>query len=178
VIPYAAVPQSYDPPSHLIATGNQRPVGADYPYYVGTAYDFYDPGYRAAYAYSALRAAEPLTPAAIAALQNDLTDPLAVRLLPAVNQALDSGGLSGPDQQAAALLRGWDGGMDTGSAAASLWWTFRGSYLDTVFAPWWQAGQVPVSWYQNLIGAWWNGEYLAVPVPGQSAGPTAWRLRG
>ena len=55
VIPYPAVPQAYDPPSHLIATDNQRPVSGDYPYYVGTALDFYDPGYRAAHAYSALR---------------------------------------------------------------------------------------------------------------------------
>ena len=54
VIPYQAVPQAYDPPSHLIATDNQRPVSGDYPYYVGTALDFYDPGYRAAHAYSAL----------------------------------------------------------------------------------------------------------------------------
>ena len=49
------MPQAYDPPSHLIATDNQRPVSGDYPYYVGTALDFYDPGYRAAHAYSALR---------------------------------------------------------------------------------------------------------------------------
>lgn len=145
VIPYQAVPQAYDPPSHLIATDNQRPVGGDYPYYVGTALDFYDPGYRAAHAYSALQAAEPLTPAKIAALQNDLTDPLAVRLLPAVNQALSGGGLSGEDQQAAAALQGWNGDMSQDSAAASLWWTFWGSYLNTVFAPWWQAGKVPVS---------------------------------
>jgi penicillin G amidase len=339
VIPYQAVPQSYDPPSHLIATDNQRPVSGDYPYYVGTAFDFYDPGYRAAQAYSALRAAEPLTPAKIAALQNDLTDPLAVRLLPAINQALSGAGLSGPDQQAAALLTNWNGDMSADSAAASLWWTFWGSYLNKVFAPWWQAAKVPVSkdpldlaitpgdapldedleawtlsdpantafagpnghgtaqtaivaafkkavshlattlggtpdswtwgkihsrsfpsitgasglgygprpaggdpftedaadggldattgpswrmivglgnsvdaapplapdtaqafsanevyavgvypggqsenpaspWYENLIGAWWNGEYLAIPVPGATAGPTVWRLRG
>jgi penicillin amidase len=145
VIPQAAVPQSYDPPSHLIATDNQRPVGADYPYYVGTALDFYDPGYRAAHAYSALKAAEPLTPASIAALQNDLTDPLAARVMPTVVKALSAAGLSGTDQQAAALLKSWDYGMDSGSAAASLWWTFWGSYLNTVFAPWWQAGKVPVS---------------------------------
>ena len=145
VIPYQAVPQAYDPPSHLIATDNQRPVSGDYPYYVGTALDFYDPGYRAAHAYSALQAAEPLTPAKIAALQNDLTDPLAVRLLPAINQALASGGLSGEDQQAAAALKDWNGDMSQDSAAASLWWTFWGSYLNTVFAPWWQAGKVPVS---------------------------------
>jgi penicillin G amidase len=145
VIPYQAVPQSYDPPSHLIATDNQRPVSGDYPYYVGTAFDFYDPGYRAAYAYSSLKAAEPLTTASIAALQNNLTDPLAVRLLPAVTSALSDGGLSGKYQQAATLLRSWNGEMDAGSAAASLWWTFWGSYLNTVFAPWWQAAKVPVS---------------------------------
>jgi penicillin G amidase len=145
VIPYPAVPQSYDPPSHLIATDNQRPVSGDYPYYVGTALDFYDPGYRAAHAYRAMKAAEPLTTASIAALQNNLTDPLAARLAPTVVQALSAAGLSGPDEQAAALLKSWNYDMDQDSAAASLWWTFWGSYLNAVFAPWWQAGKVPVS---------------------------------
>jgi penicillin amidase len=145
VIPYQAVPQAYDPPSHLIATDNQRPVSGDYPYYVGTALDFYDPGYRSAHAYSALAAAAPLTTASIAALQNDLTDPLAARLVPTVLQALSAAGLSGPDQEAAGLLKSWNYGMDQDSAAASLWWTFWGSYLNAVFAPWWQAGKVPVS---------------------------------
>jgi penicillin G amidase len=144
VIPYRAVPQAYDPPSHLIATGNQRPVSGDYPYYVGTALDFYDPGYRAAHAYSALAAGEPLTTASVAALQNSLTDPLAARLVPTVLQALSAAGLSGQDQQAAALLKSWNYGMDSGSAAASLWWTFWGSYVNAVFAPWWKAGKVPV----------------------------------
>jgi penicillin amidase len=112
---------------------------------VGTAFDFYDPGYRAAHAYSALKAAEPLTPASIASLQNDLTDPLAVRLLPAVVSALSAAGLAGADQQAAALLRSWNGEMDQDSAAASLWWTFWGSYVNAVFVPWWHAGKVPLS---------------------------------
>ena len=152
VIPYAAVPQSYDPPSHVIATDNQRPVTGAYPYYVGTAFDFYDPGYRAAYAYRSLEAAEPLTAASIARLQNDLTDPLAVRVLPAVDSALAAAGLSGPDQRAAALLRSWNGQMDAGSAAASLWWTFWGSYLNEVFAPWWQAAKVPVSEDRGALG--------------------------
>jgi penicillin amidase len=145
VIPYQAVPQAYDPPSHLIATDNQRPVSGDYPYYVGTALDFYDPGYRAAHAYSELAAAEPLTAASIARLQNDLTDPLAARLLPTVRSALSAAGLSGPDKDAAALLGSWNGQMSEDSAAASLWWTFWGSYLNEVFAPWWQAAKVPVS---------------------------------
>jgi acyl-homoserine lactone acylase PvdQ len=33
VIPYNAIPQVHDPPSHVVATDNQRPVAADYPYY-------------------------------------------------------------------------------------------------------------------------------------------------
>ena len=37
VIPFQAVPQVYDPPSHLIVTANQRPVTAAYPYYIGTS---------------------------------------------------------------------------------------------------------------------------------------------
>ena len=52
VIPYSAVPQAYDPASHLIATANQRPVTAAYPYYIGTSADFFDPGYRAATIYA------------------------------------------------------------------------------------------------------------------------------
>jgi penicillin amidase len=145
VIPYQAVPQSYDPPSHLIATDNQRPVSGDYPYYVGTAFDFYDPGYRAAHAYAALKAAEPLTPGKIADLQTDLTDPLAARVMPAVLKALNGAGLPAQDRSAASLMTSWDYGMDADSAAASLWWTFWGSYLNTVFAPWWQAAKVPAS---------------------------------
>src|SRR5215469_16738660 len=50
-IPYAAVPQVYDPPSHVVATANQRPVTAAYPYYIGTSANFFDPGYRAATIY-------------------------------------------------------------------------------------------------------------------------------
>jgi penicillin amidase len=152
VIPDQAVPQSYDPPSHVIATANQRPVSGDYPYYVGTAFDFYDPGYRAAHAYQELQAAEPLTASSIARLQNDLADPLAGRVLPAVLSALPAAGLSGADKQAAALLRSWNGQMGTGSAAASLWWTFWGSYLNVVFAPWWHAGKVPVSEDRSALG--------------------------
>jgi penicillin amidase len=52
VIPYAAEPQAYDPPGHVLATANQRPVTAAYPWYIGTSADFFDPGYRAATIYA------------------------------------------------------------------------------------------------------------------------------
>ena len=46
-IPYDRIPQVYDPPAGVIWSANQRQVQADYPYYIGTASNFFDPGYRA-----------------------------------------------------------------------------------------------------------------------------------
>ena len=63
VIPYQAVPQVYDPPSHVVATANQRPVGPSYPYYIGTSADFFDPGYRASQIYASVRGQHGMAPA-------------------------------------------------------------------------------------------------------------------
>ena len=98
VIPVQAVPQVYDPPSHLIVTANQRPVTAAYPYYIGTSADFYDPGYRAAYAYKYLASHEPLSAASVAALQNNVTDSLASRVLPSLLTALGTASLSSSER--------------------------------------------------------------------------------
>jgi penicillin G amidase len=143
VIPYRAVPQAYDPPSHLIVTANQRPVTAAYPYYIGTSGDFFDPGYRAAYAYQYLRGHEPLSAASIAALQNSVTDGLASRVLPSLLSALRAAPLSSSERAVAALLASWNDAMDADSAAATVWWTFWGDYLSQVFEPWWRAFKVP-----------------------------------
>jgi len=144
VIPYQAVPQVYDPPSHLIVTANQRPVTGAYPYYIGTSADFYDPGYRAAYACKYLSSHEPLSASSVAALQNNLTDSLAERVLPSLLTALGSASLSSSERSVVSLLRSWDYTMAAGSAAATVWWTFWGDYLSTVFEPWWKAAKVPV----------------------------------
>jgi penicillin amidase len=146
VIPYSAIPQAYDPPGHVLATANQRPVGPSYPYYIGTSANFFDPGYRASQIYASLTGQHKMTPASFAAIQTSLTDPLARRILPALRAALrqPGAGLTARQQQAAALLDGWNGAMTAGSAAASVWWTFWSDYLTAVFHPWWHAAAVPV----------------------------------
>ena len=146
VIPYPAIPQVYDPPGHMLATANQRPVGPSYPYYIGTSANFFDPGYRASQIYASLTGRHRMTPASFAAVQTSLTDPLARRILPALRAALHQPGarLTAREQQAATLLDGWNGAMTAGSAAASVWWTFWGDYLDAVFQPWWHRARVPV----------------------------------
>jgi penicillin amidase len=144
VIPYQAVPQVYDPPGHAVVTANQRPAGPSYPYYLGTTADFFDPGYRAGQIGALLRGKPRLGLGAFAAIQLDVTDALARRIVPPLLAALHGQHLSAPEREAAGLLNGWDGSMTTSSAAAALWWTFWGDYLAAVFGPWWRAAKVPV----------------------------------
>jgi penicillin G amidase len=127
-----------------VATGNQRPVAADYPYYVGTSDDFYDPGYRAAYAYQTLGAAGQLSAASIAGLQSSLTDPLAAQIVPKLLAALGSADLTSVERSVVSSLRSWNYSMEANSTAATTWWTFWTDYLSEVFEPWWKAGHVPV----------------------------------
>ena len=145
VIPYAAEPQVYDPPGHVLATANQRPVTAAYPWYIGTSANFFDPGYRAATIYAALRdRSAPLTPASFAAVQTSLTDQLAVRIVPALLTALHGASLSSSERAVLPLLTTWHATMTASSAAASVWWTFWGDYLSDVFQPWWNRAKVSV----------------------------------
>jgi penicillin amidase len=144
VIPYRAVPQVYDPPGHVVATANQRPVGPAYPYYLGTTADFFDPGYRAGQIYTLLHGRSRMAPAAFAAIQLNVTDALARRIVPRLLAALHRQHLSATQRAAAGLLRGWNGAMTASSGAAALWWTFWDDYLGAVFGPWWRAGKVPV----------------------------------
>jgi penicillin amidase len=144
VIPYQAVPQVYDPPGHVVATANQRPVTAAYPYYIGTSADFFDPGYRASREYAYLSQHSSMRPAAFAALQNDLTDPLAARILPSLLAALRGARLTAVQKSAQEQLASWNRQMTVTSPAASIWWTFWADYLSAVFRPWWAAAHVPV----------------------------------
>ena len=113
VIPYAAVPQVYDPPGHVIATANQRPVGSSYPYYIGTSGNFFDNSYRANQLYASLRGRSDLTPAAFAALQGNVTDNLAQSIVPKLVAALrqsqgQSGALTKNEQSALNQLASWN----------------------------------------------------------------------
>ncbi|TDV43209.1 penicillin acylase family protein [Actinophytocola oryzae] len=137
-IPFSALPLVYNPPGHVVASTNQRSVGPDYPYYLGTSLDF-DPGYRQSVILADLQAGQPNTTEDVTDLQADVTDSLAARLVPALLTAL--GDRRSP---AADLLRGWDHTMREDSPAASVWFTFLRTYLRLVFQPWWEAYDVPV----------------------------------
>ncbi|MFD5467362.1 penicillin acylase family protein [Kitasatospora sp. NPDC127059] len=149
VIPYAATPQAHNPPGHVLATTNQRPVSGDYPYYIGTSL-YFDNGYRADQVYESLEGRTGLTAADFGTLQGDVTDHLSTLIVPQLEAALRGAPLDDDQRGALARLTGWDHRMTESSAAASIWWTFWNDYLSEVFQPWWDDAKVPVGSHPNL----------------------------
>ena len=147
--PFDAVPHVYDPPDHLVSSANQRPVGNTSPYYIGTSWT-HDPGYRADEIAAELTSKQQLTVQDMERIQNSTHDYLAGLMVPELLKALHTASLNSIEQQATALLDGWDGNMDAGSPAASLWWTFWSRYVLDTFEPWWKAFRVPVTAYPEL----------------------------
>ena len=144
MIPFRDIPQSYDPPDHIVFSANQRQVGKSYPYYLGTTLDF-DPGYRANRIYQVLHAGQHLTMRDMEKLQLDQHDYLASRIVPKLLAALQGASLTSRQRRAAALLRSWDGAMTVDSPAASLWWFFLRRYVGDTFEPWWKARGLPAT---------------------------------
>ncbi len=149
-IPYNAVPQVYDPPDHLVFSANQRPVGNNYPYYIGTTWNYFDDGYRADEIYAELTSKQQLTAQDIEYMQNSTHDDLAGLIVPKLLKTLQMASLSGNEQQAEALLQSWNENMDVTSPTASIWWTFWTHYLADTFEPWWNAYHVPVAAHPDL----------------------------
>lgn len=143
-IPYDDIPQVYDPPNGVVWSANQRQVAGDYPYYIGTASNFFDPGYRANEINRVLGQDKKFTAADMMALQTDTGDYLASEIVPVLLRALSGEQLDPTEQKAQAALAAWDDRMDTTSTAATIWSTFWDEYLITTFDPWWKSHNVKV----------------------------------
>jgi penicillin amidase len=135
---YDNIPQAYDPPGGVIWSANQRQVTADYPYYIGTASDFFNPGYRANEIHRVLSQSGKLSAADMMALQTDTRDYLASEIVPILLQAI-------PNSPSKDLLTNWDYRMEINSPAATIWWTFWQSYLAATFDPYWHSRDVKVA---------------------------------
>src|SRR5205823_5986841 len=118
-IPYDRIPQVYDPPAGVIWSANQRQVRADYPYYIGTASNFFDPGYRADEINRYLGQDKKFTAADMMSLQTDTRDSLASEMVPARVQAVSGESLNTNEKTMRDALAGGDYRMETNSAAAS-----------------------------------------------------------
>jgi penicillin amidase len=166
-VPYDDIPQVYDPPAGFIWSANQRQVGPDYPYYIGTASNFFNPGYRANEIKRVLSQPGKLSAADMMALQTDTRDYLASEITPRLVNALAGDQLTTSEQQARDLLASWDFRMETNSAAASIWSTFWEEYLSQTFDSIWKAKNVTVDRHEldDALSQYLEAVTLASPAP-------------
>ena len=154
VIPYAALPRSFDPPGHVIEAAGQRPVTAAYPYYIGTSASDRDTGGGAGRLYAILARRSGMRPPGLAALQTSRADAMAARLVPRLLAALRQARLTPAEREAAAVLRRWNDSMDGPSAAAAIWAAFWPGYLSAAFGPWWRAAGARIRLGPSGLAAW------------------------
>jgi penicillin amidase len=145
LIPYAALPLSYDPPGHVVASAGQQPAGAAYPYYLGTSANDLDAADAAGAMYAALDRRSRIRPEGALALQTSPVSELAVHVVPQLLLALRHADITSAERHAASALRSWNHQLSPGSGAAAIWAVFWSDYLSATFAPWWRAARVPVA---------------------------------
>ena len=121
-IPYDQLPQTFDPPSGILATANSRITPDLYPFPI--TLNWSDP-YRTERIYKVLSSTKNLTPADMLKLQTDAYSDVDRVIAQRLAYAIDHAGphvSSNPKrlQQAANLLRSWNGYVDADSPAPAI----------------------------------------------------------
>ena len=113
-IPFDELPSAFNPPTHFIATANNKIVHEDYPYFI--THDWF-PSYRARRIVQLLNAREKLSPQDFMEMHGDVYSLWAQELIPFVTRIKPQ---DRKQEEALGYLRGWDSRMDKDSVAASL----------------------------------------------------------
>jgi penicillin G amidase len=132
-IPFEKLPSVLDPPSGILATANARITSDDYPYLL--ANNWFGP-YRTERIYRVLESAQKFKPADMLALQTDIYSDVDHFFADHFVYAIDH--TKNPSQrlqQAAEIMRGWDGRMVTDSAAPSIAYFSRRNLLRLILEP-------------------------------------------
>lgn len=127
-VPFEDLPHSYNPPQGYIATANNRVVGDEYPYLLGTSWAA---PYRAQRIVEMIEQGNRLTVADMRTMLGDVVSVQARELLPAL---LDVQPAGARETAALELLRGWDGAMRGDSAAAAVYQAYYYAAIETIFA--------------------------------------------
>ncbi len=132
-IPLDKLPSVYNPSSGIIATANGRITPDGYPYSISTGWEA---PWRTARIYRVLESGKKFSPADMLALQTDIHSDLdrffAERFVYSVDHARKP---SARTQQAAEILRGWDGRMTADSAAPTVAYRARAELARLLLEP-------------------------------------------
>ena len=152
-VPFAELPQRYNPPEQFIVTANNRPVDSAYPYFLGR--NWYRP-YRAQRITDLLQAKDQLSPEDFAAIQADTVSPLAQQLVPQMLKLVKP--QTDQERQAIELLRGWDGDARGDSAAAAIFAAWFRRLPQAIVAD--ELGERTAGRYETHVEGY-VGEFLA-----------------
>lgn len=122
-IPFAELPNSFNPPEGFIVTANQRLAGDSYKYFLGT--DWADP-YRARRIYDLLKAKNKQTIDDSEAIQRDV---FSISFDNFAGQIVKANALSADNL---VILKSWDGKMSADSQAALLVFEIRSEFLKKI----------------------------------------------
>ncbi|WP_298482446.1 penicillin acylase family protein [uncultured Chloroflexus sp.] len=127
-IPFEELPHIYNPPKDYVATANNKVVGDDYPYLLGTSWAA---PFRAQRIIELIEQGNKLTVDDMRAMLGDVVSAQARELLPIFRNVTPAG-----EREAAALelLRSWDGAMHGDSAAAAVYQGYYYAALEAIFA--------------------------------------------
>ena len=158
-IPFEKLPSVYNPPSGIIATANGRIAPDGYPYSISTGWEA---PWRTARIYRVLESGKKFSAADMLALQTDIYSDadrfFAERFVYGVDHARKA---SPRAQQAAEILRGWDGRMTADSAAPTIAYRARSELARLLLEP--KLGAAPtdprqieatLSWKTYSWGMW------------------------
>ncbi|MFQ3632769.1 penicillin acylase family protein [Roseiflexus sp.] len=127
-VPFEELPHVYNPSQGYIATANNRVVGDDYPYLLGTSWAA---PYRAQRIVEMIEQGNRLTVDDMRRMLGDVVSVQARELLPVL---LAVQPVEPREAAALELLRGWDGAMHSDSAAAAVYQAYYYAAIETIFA--------------------------------------------
>ena len=139
-IPFAELPEAFNPPDGFIVCANQDMTPGGYPHQLGTGWA---PAYRAARIAECLRGASALSIERMQTIQADTLSLQARTLLQSLLGAVQEGLYQGvhpealnPTEKAALLtISGWDGNESADSPAAALWHQWYSFLIESIFRP-------------------------------------------
>ena len=151
-IPFDKLPRVYNPASGIIATANGRITPDGYPYSISTGWEA---PWRTARIYRVLESGKKFSAADMLALQTDIYSDadrfFAERFVYGVDHARKT---SPRAQQAAEILRGWDGRMTADSAAPTIAYRSRAELARLLLEP--KLGAAPADPKQVEAGLNWK----------------------
>lgn len=169
MIPSDRIPQVHNPETGYATSSNERQVGPDYPYVIGSSDNRFCAGWRSRTINNSLSdpANRPFTMDKVASLQSCNRDSLAESIVPILVAVVRNAPPVSPEAlQAADKLEEWDFVMRKEQAAPAIWDAFVTCCFRNLFGPWWKwSGLADLKHYSlddiHLSSAGWKGALLA-----------------